>query len=61
MNSNYNISDFVGLCRESGDDYEPYGYAPGLHEIEINGKYGHASASTSIECVIFAGAFDAYE
>jgi hypothetical protein len=61
MNNSLNFSDFVGLSLESGDDYEPYGYAPGLHEIELHGKYEHASTSASIESVIFAGAANAYE
>jgi hypothetical protein len=60
MNSSYNISDFVGLSLESGEDYEPYGYAPGLHEIDTSGRYGHTNRS-SIECVIFASAAEAYE
>lgn len=58
MNTSYNYADFVGLSLESSDDYEPYGYAPGLQEIEIT---GHTGASASIESVIFAGAADAYE
>jgi len=61
MNSSYSISDFVGLSLESSEDYEPYGYAPGLHEIELSGKYSQANAPASIESVIFAGAANAYD
>jgi hypothetical protein len=61
MNNNLNFSDFVGLSLESTEDYEPYGYAPGLHEIDLNSKYDHARTSASIESVIFADAANAYE
>jgi hypothetical protein len=60
MNTSYNVSDFVGLSLESSEDYEPYGYAPGLHEIDTTGRYGHSNTS-SIESIIFAGVGEAYE
>jgi hypothetical protein len=61
MNNTHNFSDFVALSLESSEDYEPYGYAPGLQEIELSGKHGHANTSASIESVIFAGGAYAYE
>lgn len=57
MNTSYNYADFVGLSLESSDDYEPYGYACGLREIEAAGD----NASTaSIESLIFAST-DGYD
>jgi hypothetical protein len=61
MSKSYNYADFVGLSLESSDDYEPYGYAPGLHEVETIGNHGSANAATSIECIIFSNAASAYE
>ena len=61
MNKSYNYSDFVGLSLASSEDYEPYGYAPGLHEIETYDRYGSENTSPSIESIIFANAASAYD
>lgn len=51
MNTSYNHADFIGMCLESDDDYEPYGYnAEMLQPVE------HEPAQApdkSIECMLF--------
>jgi hypothetical protein len=56
MNSSYNYSDFIGLCLESNDDYEPYGYD--MEALQTIESAQNSGADRSIESILFARGLD---
>ena len=42
MNTSYNYADFISMCLDSDDDYEPYGYAmEALQSYEMSETPSH--------------------
>lgn len=52
MNTSYNHADFIGMCLESDEDHEPYGY--NLDTLETMQDTSDKQVDKSIECILFA-------
>jgi len=53
MNSSYNHADFIGMCLESDDDYEPYGYHAEMLQAVGSSDSDLEMTDKSIECILF--------
>lgn len=52
MNSSYNHADFIDMCLDSDDDYEPYGYNTAT--LQAVDDTAAVATDKSIECILFA-------
>lgn len=51
MNTSYNHADFIGMCLDSDDDYEPYGYY--TEALQATDSDYQEAPDRSIECMLF--------
>ena len=52
MNTSYNHADFIGMCLDSDEEFEPYGYSVDrLQAVEFSTA---EQTDKSIESVLFA-------